>query len=82
MCVWVGVLPFVFLPNLKYIAIGVCIVIAYSLLGMEGICLEIEMPFGRDFNDLPIDKLAMDAIMVGGGDCLELGWIPCLGAES
>ena len=37
MCVWVGVLPYVFMPAMKYIAIAVCIVIAYSLLGMEGI---------------------------------------------
>ena len=30
-----------------YLAIAVCLVLAYSLLGMEAISLEIEAPFGR-----------------------------------
>ena len=33
-------------------AIIMCTVIGYALIGMEAISLEIESPFGRDFNDL------------------------------
>ena len=38
--------------------------IGYSLLGIEGITLELEQPFGRDFNDLPLDMLCLDMLEV------------------
>ena len=40
-------LPFVFMYYMKYLSIAVCLVLAYSLLGMEELSLEIEAPFGR-----------------------------------
>ena len=40
-------LPFVFMHYMGYMSIAVCLVLAYSLLGMEAISLEIEAPFGR-----------------------------------
>jgi len=60
--IWLSVLPFIFMINLKYYTIGVCFVIAYALLGMEALILEIETPFGRDFNDLPSDNYIADAV--------------------
>ena len=55
-------LPFVFINGLGYLTIGICFLIAYSLLGMEAISLEIESPFGQDFNDLPVDNLALEVL--------------------
>jgi len=60
--IWLGCLPFIFMPTLHYITIAACIVIAYALLGMEALILEIETPFGRDFNDLPSDNYIADAV--------------------
>lgn len=51
--IWIGVLPFVFMYYMEWLAIVVCIVIAYSLLGMEAISLEIEAPFGRWVEFIP-----------------------------
>lgn len=34
-----------------------CTVVGYELLGFEEIGIEIEAPFGYDFNDIPVDKV-------------------------
>lgn len=34
----------------------VCAVVGYELLGFEEIGIEIEAPFGYDYNDIPVDK--------------------------
>lgn len=34
----------------------VCVVVGYELLGFEEIGIEIEAPFGYDYNDIPVDK--------------------------
>ncbi|KAK9813169.1 hypothetical protein WJX72_010064 [[Myrmecia] bisecta] len=54
---WLALLPFVFVVTMDYWAIPVCIVIGYELLGFEDIGVEIESPFGNDFNDLPLDQI-------------------------
>ncbi|GAX78782.1 hypothetical protein CEUSTIGMA_g6219.t1 [Chlamydomonas eustigma] len=61
--IWLGALPFIFIVPLGYGAVAVTSIIAYSLLGMEALCLEIENPFGRDFNDLPIDLMFNNLIV-------------------
>ncbi len=33
-----------------------CVVVGYELLGFEEIGIEIEAPFGYDYNDIPVDK--------------------------
>jgi hypothetical protein len=55
--IWLCLLPFVFVYQMSYWAIGICFIIAYSLLGMEVLSLELESPFGRDFNHLPMDSM-------------------------
>ena len=35
--IWISVLPFVFMYYMQYLSIAVCLVLAYSLLGMEAI---------------------------------------------
>ncbi|GAX79034.1 hypothetical protein CEUSTIGMA_g6474.t1 [Chlamydomonas eustigma] len=54
--VWLCVLPFVFIYQFGWGTLIVCFFIGFGLLGMEAISLEIEYPFGNDFNDLPIDN--------------------------
>jgi ion channel-forming bestrophin family protein len=51
-------LPVGFVFNLGYYAIPVVTFIFYVLASLELIAEEIEEPFGRDGNDLPLDKMA------------------------
>ena len=55
---WLAAIPFVFVASLQWLTIGFCIIVGYALLGFESFGVEIESPFGRDFNDLPVDKIA------------------------
>ncbi|KAL8815082.1 MAG: hypothetical protein Q9223_005746 [Gallowayella weberi] len=54
--VYVIMLPFQLWHALKWITIPGTIVGAYIILGIAAIGREIENPFGRDENDLPLDK--------------------------
>lgn len=49
-------LPFQLWHALRWITIPGTIVGAYIILGIAAIGREIENPFGRDENDLPLDK--------------------------
>lgn len=49
-------LPFQLWDSLNWITIPGTIVGAYIILGIAAIGREIENPFGRDENDLPLDK--------------------------
>jgi putative membrane protein len=55
--IWLMALPFTMVQYLGWAAIGACALVAYSLLGLETIGVEVEQPFGRDYCDLPIDQL-------------------------
>ena len=55
---WLAAIPFVFVSSLQWLTIGFCVIVGYALLGFESFGVEIESPFGRDFNDLPVDKIA------------------------
>ncbi len=37
-------------------------IVSFVLLGVEEIAHEIEMPFGKDPNDLPLDRICQDII--------------------
>ncbi|KAL8830596.1 MAG: hypothetical protein Q9170_005661 [Blastenia crenularia] len=54
--VYVVMLPFQLWHALRWITIPGTIVGAYIILGIAAIGREIENPFGRDENDLPLDK--------------------------
>jgi putative membrane protein len=58
MVVWLLALPVVFLPTMGCLTVPVCAVVAYQLLGFEDIGVEIEQPFGTDYNDLPVDLMS------------------------
>ncbi|KAH7340324.1 Bestrophin, RFP-TM, chloride channel-domain-containing protein [Rhizoctonia solani] len=49
-------LPFTLIGDLGWRMIPVVTLVAYTLMGIEGIANEIEMPFGRDQSDLPLDR--------------------------
>ena len=55
---YVMTLPIGFVFSLGYYAIPVVTFIFYVLASLELIAEEIEEPFGKDGNDLPLDKMA------------------------
>jgi hypothetical protein len=48
-------LPFQLDSTLKWISIPACVFAAYVILGLLLIGSELENPFGRDVNDLPLN---------------------------
>lgn len=48
-------LPFTLVKELGWYMVPVVTLVAFTLMGIEGIAQEIEMPFGRDESDLPLD---------------------------
>jgi len=50
-------LPFTLVADLRWFMIPVVTVVSFTLMGIEGIADEIEMPFGHDYYDLPLDRL-------------------------
>lgn len=55
--IYCAVIPFQLVGNLEWWTIPVTGIICFALLGIEGIGLEIENPFGGDLNDIPLDHL-------------------------
>lgn len=53
-------LPFTMLHEMGYWAIFVNALVFYALAGLKKIGEEIEDPFGRDINDLPLDAICMN----------------------
>jgi ion channel-forming bestrophin family protein len=50
-------LPFQFVAALGWITIPVVAITSFAVMGIEEIGAEIENPFGKDTNDLPIDTI-------------------------
>jgi ion channel-forming bestrophin family protein len=50
-------LPFQMVGNLGWWTAPVVVLISFTLFGIEAIGIEIENPFGRDPNDLPLDLI-------------------------
>ncbi|KAG6013438.1 hypothetical protein E4U43_007288 [Claviceps pusilla] len=57
--VYILVLPFQLVDRLKWVTIPATIFAAYIILGLAFIGREIENPFGKDVNDLPLDSFCM-----------------------
>lgn len=53
-------LPFTLIKELGWSMIPVVTVVAFTFMGIEGIADEIEMPFGLDDADLPLDRYCSD----------------------
>jgi putative membrane protein len=50
-------LPFQLVADLQWWTGPVVALISFTLFGIEEIGMEIENPFGRDYNDLPLDRI-------------------------
>jgi len=56
--IYVITLPMAFVTTSGYLTVPIVVLITFVLLSVELIAEEIEDPFGRDVNDLPMDELA------------------------
>lgn len=56
--VFILIMPFNLLDSYRFLAVPVTMFGAYALLGVEMIGDEIEDPFGKDSNDLPLTQMA------------------------
>jgi putative membrane protein len=56
--IYVATLPIGYVFSLGYLVIPVVVFIFYVLASLELIAQEIEDPFGKDSNDLPMEKMA------------------------
>ncbi|CCM03913.1 uncharacterized protein FIBRA_06064 [Fibroporia radiculosa] len=54
------VLPFTLIKELGWSMVPVVTIVAFTLMGIEGIADEIEMPFGLDKSDLPLERYCAD----------------------
>ena len=50
-------LPFILIPVFGWYSIGVITLVGMALLGIEEAGVEIEDPFGHDYNDLPLNGI-------------------------
>lgn len=64
-------LPFQLVERLGFWTGAMVILISFTLFGIEEIGIEIENPFGRDFNDLPLDSIC-DTIQKNIQDLVSL----------
>jgi len=53
-------LPFTLVKELGWATVPVITVVAFTFMGIEGIAEQIEMPFGLDECDLPLDRYCSD----------------------
>jgi ion channel-forming bestrophin family protein len=64
-------LPFQLVKDCVWLTIPLVVIVSFTLLGIEEIGLEIENPFGRDANDLPLDAIC-DTISRNIHDLMQL----------
>lgn len=53
-------LPLTLVNDLGWAIVPIVTVVAFTFMGIEGIAEEIEMPFGTDDRDLPLDRYCQD----------------------
>lgn len=53
-------MPFAFVPSMGYYSCFITIFVFYVLMSIEVLAEEIEDPFGRDDNDLPMDTITIN----------------------
>ena len=55
--IWLITLPLVLGEKMSWVTIFVCTIVDFAILGIDGMSVEIENPFGYDKNDLPLALL-------------------------
>jgi len=53
-------LPLTLVNEMGWAIVPIVTVVAFTFMGIEGIAEEIEMPFGTDDRDLPLDRYCQD----------------------
>ncbi|KAH8983702.1 Bestrophin, RFP-TM, chloride channel-domain-containing protein [Lactarius hatsudake] len=53
-------LPFVLVKELGWATVPIVTIVSFTFMGIEGIAEQIEMPFGLDETDLPLDRYCSD----------------------
>ncbi|GMU58183.1 MAG: membrane protein [Candidatus Xenobia bacterium] len=64
--------PFVLVEHMGWFSVAGSAAVAYALFGIEEIGVEIEDPFGRDANDLPLEAIEQ-GITTATSDILKAG---------
>jgi putative membrane protein len=72
---WCFSVPFALVDALRLYTPVAAALLAFALFGIEEVAVEIEQPFGRDANDLPLDPIG-DGIVRSTKEILELGAQP------
>lgn len=57
---WMACVPWVYVMYYDWYTVMICLVIGYGIIGVEEAAVEVEQPFGRDFNDIPLDTIVAD----------------------
>ena len=57
MIMWLCTLPLTLAATMGWTTIPVCFIVAFAILGIDAMAVEIENPFGHDMNDLPLGML-------------------------
>jgi putative membrane protein len=68
-------LPFQLVSHFQWLTAPIVALISFTVFGIEEIGIEIENPFGRDFNDLPLDHICQ-TMQVNIEDLITLA--PCV----
>jgi putative membrane protein len=57
MVLWLVTLPLTLAEDMGWTSILICVIVAYAILGIDAMSVEIENPFGHDYNDLPLGTI-------------------------
>ena len=56
MILWLTTLPLTLAESMGWVTVVICFIVAFAVLGIDAMAVEIENPFGHDFNDLPLGE--------------------------
>ena len=56
MVLWLTTLPLTLAESMGWVTVVICFIVAFAVLGIDAMAVEIENPFGHDFNDLPLGE--------------------------
>lgn len=59
MMMWLCFLPFTLIEAMGFFMVPICSITTFVVLKLEQLAVEIENPFGLDFNDLPLEAFCL-----------------------
>ncbi len=57
MILWLVTLPLTLAESMGWTTIVACCIVDFAILGIDAMAVEIENPFGHDYNDLPLGMI-------------------------